>query len=365
MTVARGEMVAWDLERGVERWRLALSLGEDDVADAAVGRDVVVVATFGGTVRMWVGLDRVGGPQPTMNHVKEDEGVLVCGVDVSRDGDVVVTACSNGAVSVWSTPEAKPTRLRVLRSGGAWGAAATCVALSEGAERVVVGSEDYTIRVWDLSSCKNTSKSGEREPEARVLVGHVDPVRTVKWCGTNRVVSSSSDLTVRVWSLSSSGSGATTIDETGTAVVPETGAEAKAEAEETFSGCGYVESLGVAKSKWMAMASWMSADVFVRKVGCGARGGERSVVLAHDECALAVAVSEDGKDVVVMLRDGRVVAWRGTREVERGTLAMVGRRRRGDGTTREEETAARRFVVRVDGDHAVWSRVVGFLGWSS
>ena len=142
-------------------------------------------------------------------------------------------------------------------------------------------------------------------------------------------------------------------------------AEAKAEAEETFSGCGYVESLGVAKSKWMAMASWMSADVFVRKVGCGARGGERSVVLAHDECALAVAVSEDGKDVVVMLRDGRVVAWRGTREVERGTLAMVGRRRRGDGTTREEETAARRFVVRVDGDHAVWSRVVGFLGWSS
>ena len=43
---------------------------------------------------------------------------------------------------------------------------------------------------------------------------------------------------------------------------------------------------------------------------------------------------------------------------ELATLALFGR------ATRGASKYIQRFILRVDGDHAIWSRVVGFLMWA-
>jgi WD40 repeat protein len=64
---------------------------------------------------------------------------------------------------------------------------------AEGAVRIVSGSQDHTVRVWD-------AESGE---EVAVLKGHDNSVRSV--CsfttaeGAVRIVSGSMDKTMRVW----------------------------------------------------------------------------------------------------------------------------------------------------------------------
>lgn len=68
----------------------------------------------------------------------------------------------------------------------------TAVALSADRKRAVSGSEDKTVRVWDLE--------GNQPP--RVLEGHTDWVRAVALSADgNHAISGSDDMTVRVWDL--------------------------------------------------------------------------------------------------------------------------------------------------------------------
>ncbi|KAL0957195.1 hypothetical protein HGRIS_003287 [Hohenbuehelia grisea] len=65
------------------------------------------------------------------------------------------------------------------------------VAFSHDGTRIVSGSTDQTIRIWDATT-------GEQVGEA--LSGHDDWVRSVAFSrdGT-RIVSGSDDLTIRIW----------------------------------------------------------------------------------------------------------------------------------------------------------------------
>ena len=68
-----------------------------------------------------------------------------------------------------------------------------CIALSKDSKRIVSGSEDSTIRIWD-------SKSGRLVGPP--LKGHEGWVQSVAYSPDNqRVVSGSSDKTVRVWDV--------------------------------------------------------------------------------------------------------------------------------------------------------------------
>ena len=68
----------------------------------------------------------------------------------------------------------------------------TCLALTPDGHRAVSGSEDETLRVWDLDSGKCL----------RELKGHTDIIRCVAVTPDGRrAVSGSDDKTVRVWDL--------------------------------------------------------------------------------------------------------------------------------------------------------------------
>ena len=82
-------------------------------------------------------------------------------------------------------------------------------------------------------------------------------------------------------------------------------------------------------------------------------GGARHV-LSH-ECTdpVTVALSANKNVLLCGRNDGVAVVWRGSLPAERATLAPLGR------PTTPTGVATKRFVLSVDGDHAIWSRVVG------
>jgi WD40 repeat protein len=66
----------------------------------------------------------------------------------------------------------------------------TSVAFSPDGNRIVSGSDDKSVRVWD-------AKTGE---QLRELQGHTDSVTSVAFSPDgNRIVSGSDDKSVRVW----------------------------------------------------------------------------------------------------------------------------------------------------------------------
>jgi WD40 repeat protein len=86
---------------------------------------------------------------------------------------------------------------RRLKGHDGWVASVCSITTAEGAVRIVSGSDDKTVRIWD-------AESGE---EVAVLKGHDGMVWSV--CsittaeGAVRIVSGSWDTTVRIWSSSS------------------------------------------------------------------------------------------------------------------------------------------------------------------
>src|SRR5258708_6012449 len=73
---------------------------------------------------------------------------------------------------------------------------ATCVAFSRDSSRIVSGSRDKSVRVWD-------AKTGE---QLRELQGHTRSVRSVAFSlDGNRIVSGSGDKSVRVWDANTGG----------------------------------------------------------------------------------------------------------------------------------------------------------------
>ncbi|MBP6748946.1 MAG: WD40 repeat domain-containing protein, partial [Xanthomonadaceae bacterium] len=106
-------------------------------------------------------------------------------VALSADGGRVVSGSYDGTVRVWDALSGEC--VRELRGHTNW---VLSVALSADGGRVVSGSDDGTVRVWD-------ALSGECVCELR---GHTDWVRSVALSADGgRVVSGSDDVTVRVW----------------------------------------------------------------------------------------------------------------------------------------------------------------------
>ena len=99
----------------------------------------------------------------------------------------VVSGSYDGTVKVWDL--ASGHEERTLLAHGGW---VSKLALT-GDGRVVSGSDDGTVKVWDLNS-------GQEE---RTLSGHGGWVMALALTGDGRVVSGSSDGTVKVWDLNS------------------------------------------------------------------------------------------------------------------------------------------------------------------
>jgi WD40 repeat protein len=113
---------------------------------------------------------------------------LVYSVAFSHDGRRVVSGSRDDTLRIWDASTGKS--LLVLKGHTSW---VYSVAFSHDGRRVVSGSRDGTLRVWDAST-------GE---SLLVLTGHTDLIRSVAFShDSSRIVSGSHDKTLRIWDAS-------------------------------------------------------------------------------------------------------------------------------------------------------------------
>jgi len=177
----------------------------------------------------------------------------VMSVAYSPDGRRIISGSGDNTVRVWDAGSG--AALAVLRGHKSH---VNSVAYSPDGRRIISGAEDQTVRVWDAES----------GVELAVLRGHDGSVRSVAYSPDGcRIVSGAEDQTVRVWDA-------------------ERGAELSA-----FLG--------------------HEGSVYVSSVMSGIlrRGPRKGVLLGHDECVTSVAYSPDGQRIVSGARDKTVRVW--------------------------------------------------------
>jgi WD40 repeat protein len=112
-------------------------------------------------------------------------GSTVTSVAFAQDGSRVVSGSNDKTVRIWNATTGEVEA--ELKGHTGW---VTSVAFTQDGSRVVSGSNDKTVRIWNVMT-------GEVEAE---LKGHTDSVRSVAFAQDgSRVVSGSDDNTVRIW----------------------------------------------------------------------------------------------------------------------------------------------------------------------
>ena len=107
----------------------------------------------------------------------------------SPDGMHLASGSDDGTVRLWDLSGTSPTA-SVLTGHTHW---VRSVAFSPDGGHLASGSEDRTVRLWDLSGTS---------PTASVLTGHTDWVRSIAFSPDGRhLASGSADRTLRLWDL--------------------------------------------------------------------------------------------------------------------------------------------------------------------
>jgi WD40 repeat protein/DNA-binding SARP family transcriptional activator len=159
-TVARGD--------GAQVWRLAFDADGRVAVAFADGSVRVISVTTGEVERTLQGIDG-----------------SAYGVDMSRDGDAVVAAGSDGSVWLWG---ADGSAQRVFQGGGEqWD-----VALSPDGETLLAVGEDGWVRRWD-------TQTGHQHP--RIDAGRDDLWSVAFSPDGSRYATGGQDTIVRVWAL--------------------------------------------------------------------------------------------------------------------------------------------------------------------
>jgi WD40 repeat protein len=194
---------------------------------------------------------------------------IVLSVDVIPPGDRIISGSGDNTIRVWDRETG--AELLVLAGHEDW---VTSVAATPNGTKIVSGSFDHTIRVWNLAT-------GESQA---VLRGHEDRVYDVAVsAGGRHVISGSDDRTVRVWEMA-----------TGTERAVFRGHEAEVRCVAiTLDGSRIVSG---------------SNDGTIR-VWDPQTGTATAVLHGHEQWVNSVAVTPDGTRVLSASVDGTIRIW--------------------------------------------------------
>ncbi|KAF5337789.1 hypothetical protein D9758_016297 [Tetrapyrgos nigripes] len=225
----------------------------------------------------WKLLGGVGNVWECYDHVIQAKGSINC-IALSADGQQVVSGSDDKTIRIWNVETGEEEKKleghsRLVRS----------VAFSADGQRVVSGSEDKTIRIWNV-------ETGEEEKK---LEGHSHWVTSVAFSADGqRVVSGSSDKTIRIWNV-------------------ETGEE-----EKKLEGHSHwVTSVAFSADGQRVVSG--SSDKTIR-IWNVETGEEEKKLEGHSDWVTSVAFSADGQRVVFGSSDKTIRIWNvGTGEEEK------------------------------------------------
>jgi WD40 repeat protein len=125
-------------------------------------------------------------PSPCTSSVTTD---WVQAVAWSPDSTRILTGSTDGTVRIWDAATAEPPHQ--LRDHTDW---VQAVAWSPDSTRILTGGYSGTVRVWDAATAEPLEQ----------LSGHTSGVQAVAWSpDSTRILTGSTDGTVRVWDATS------------------------------------------------------------------------------------------------------------------------------------------------------------------
>ena len=196
-----GSLLASGGYRVVKLWKKSLGnvVKKVDLPAAVTGialnadRSVLAVATADNTVSLWK------LPEGTKLVDLKGHTGAVQGLAFTPDRSKVVTSSADQSLRVWNGADGK--QLSTMKTP----AVISALTVSKDGSQVIAGSANNSIYVWPMTI--PAPKEGEKAPETPAplfeLKGHAKPVSSVKLvlpAGT-QLVSGSEDGTVRVWDL--------------------------------------------------------------------------------------------------------------------------------------------------------------------
>jgi WD40 repeat protein len=122
-------------------------------------------------------------------HVFRGHSGYVCVVAFSHSGKQIFSGSEDGTVKAWDV-ESRQCRFTIDAHTG-W---VQCMSLSPDGHRIVSGGRDDLIKMWDVESGK----------QLRVFAGHKDIIRSVAYSPDGKLIASSSnDHTIKIWNAES------------------------------------------------------------------------------------------------------------------------------------------------------------------
>ncbi|MBD1921335.1 serine/threonine protein kinase [Microcoleus sp. FACHB-831] len=127
--------------------------------------------------------------QSYLKNTLQGHSGFVYSVAISPDGQTLVSGSDDKTIKIWNLASGK--LIRTLQGNSHQ---INSVAISPDGQTLVSGSDDYKIKIWNLASGKLI----------RTLQGHSDDVETVAISPDGQtLVSGSGDKTIKIWNLAS------------------------------------------------------------------------------------------------------------------------------------------------------------------
>jgi len=238
-----------------------------------------------------------GGP---LIRILEGHTNFVRVVVVTPDGKHVISGSDDNTLRVWDIESGE--EIRTLKGHIGW---VEAVAVTQDGEHAISGSRDNTLRVWNI----------EKGNEMQTLEGHTDWVNAVSVTPDGKhVISGSRDNTLRVWNIE------------------------KGNEMQTLEGhTGWVEAVAVTPDGKHAISGSYEKTLRVWDID---RGEEIRTLKGHIGWVNAVAVTPDGKHAISGSDDKILRVW----DIESGEEIQTF-----EGHTDPVEAVA----VTPDGKHAI------------